>query len=182
MIDWFVFLSPVALLLVLPFLFMGCGLEAVGVMPDNAFLHFGTALVSQNDPNAVEPRPIHQITVQWTFRGSYILVAPKKPTKFLGPYTEQVPPQTKGSADAPLPPLLSEDFFKAQIIEPNGVHLSTISCRCAVTLDQGEIVNIQEVLLPYTQGSPHMFRLVRGVKTPNTPGASKKFSVQAETM
>lgn len=186
MIDWFVMLTPVALLLLVPFLFLGCGLDAVGSMPAQAYLHFDKAVLSQGDPNAVDPRPIHEIGVYWTFRGNRVRITPGKANKtveIIGPYLEQHS-QAKGYWNRPFVlEIHGAPFFRQAIEPPDWAQITTVSCRCVLTFGEGVApLEIPEVSMRSIPFGPHIFTLVRGITTPNLPGAPKGFSIQTESL
>ena len=162
--DWFVLLTPlVALMLVLVFVFVGCaqlaGLEEPVESPvppgppPGAYLVFDTALRPEYDPppdhaHHVDNRPIHGITVRWTFH-----------SKQAGASLSAVV-QSKGSMSAPVAPPF--DPFHLDVDGLTGVfQIHAIACQCEIAFIQGQDTAAHDPI-PYTPGKTYLFRLKRG--------------------
>jgi hypothetical protein len=162
--DWFILLTPLLLLgLLVPFVFIGCGLDAVGAAVRDATLSYGGALLPITDPLTVEIRPIFQITARWSLHGRYTILGNH-------PYDKIFPPQVKGSLALPLPIPLGDDTFRIPIYQSPNVHLEAVRCVCDVVVDStGTTLTTPVISIPYYAGNSHVFRLVRSVRSVASP-------------
>jgi len=186
-IDWFVLLTPLlSLVLLLPFVFVGCA-ELAGlqepterwVSPEEAgaYLSFDRALQVMFDQlptgvHHVNQRPIVAIIVQWTLRGD---------ASTTNPLSVTLPVQIKGSTAEAI--TTRDDPFHLHVDSlPFASEVRVIACRCDVKLDQG-LETTREVSLPYRWGAMHRFRLRRGTTSHPLPSISEApFSVVPETV
>ena len=173
-IDWFVMLTPLLLLVLLvPWVFMGCGLNAVGSKPTGggAALLFDGAIRVEFDPlptgvSHVDGRPIISITVQWTLTGNQ-----SSPN----PLSVKLPVQIKGST---VEPLTSRDtpFYLDVGALDYASEVRLIHCQCDVKFEQGQYTTMENTRtsLSYTPGATRLFRLKRGTLAYPLPGVPQK--------
>lgn len=177
-IDWFVLLAPVLLVLLLvPFVFVGCGLDATGTrLNPDGFLSYGAAIVASADPAAVDPRPIFGITALWSAEMQYTILSQNI-------FVKPLPPQTISSPGVPLPAPLGDGGFVLQAVPSStNVDIRTIRCACVVVLDAaGTSMTTPVASQPFFQGKTHVFRLVRGITPPGGP-APAAFTVVPDTV